>query len=294
MPLAFPPNVFSAQAFRWAVGSIISRAIPSSAIPGLSPALGLLLVPGLDFANHDDTVRVQFAAGARGGVALVADRHYAAGQEVLTSYGPKSNAQMVMSMGFTRPDPLHPFNSADIQLAVRDLCGDGELCQRKTAVLQHAALAPIMRFRVPAAEHLLRRGLNRRGPSKAPSAQAGACGYGDGDGVVQAPEVAGEDQIEDSWALVVPFLRLCLLGVDDLQRLGLSLGAWGQGGGGESGGGGRDSERSGDLNAHVWKRMWQPLDAELEKKVLVLSGRVCLLGGMREICEAREKACQAR
>ena len=41
---------------------------------GMDPARGLLLVPGLDFANHDDNVSIQFAEGQRGGLSLVCDR----------------------------------------------------------------------------------------------------------------------------------------------------------------------------------------------------------------------------
>ena len=53
-----------------------------------------MLVPGLDFANHDDAVRIQFCAGTRGGIAILADRPYAAGDQIYTTYGPKSNAQV--------------------------------------------------------------------------------------------------------------------------------------------------------------------------------------------------------
>jgi hypothetical protein len=53
-----------------------------------------MLVPGLDFANHDDSVRIQFCAGTRGGIAILADRPYAAGDQIYTTYGPKSNAQV--------------------------------------------------------------------------------------------------------------------------------------------------------------------------------------------------------
>ena len=179
------------------------RAIPSASVPGMDPALGLLLVPGLDFANHDDNVRLQFAAGLRGGLALVCDRSYSRGEEVTTTYGPKSNAQMLMSMGFSREQVEHPFNSADILLTLRD---DDDMRPCKTAALLRAGLAPSMRFRVPSWPSLLRRGLLLRAPPPPqrtqPAPREGAAVSGVG--------MAGEEELMASWAPVCLSLFLPL------------------------------------------------------------------------------------
>jgi hypothetical protein len=213
MPNAFPAHIFSASSFRWAVGIAISRCIPSSAIPGLNPALGLVLPAGLDFANHDDSVRLQFAAGARGGVALIADRNYKTGDQIFTTYGPKSNAQMMMSMGFTRENILHPYNSADILMTLQPT---DPLRRGKSALLQRVGLAPCMRFRVPAAEPLIRRGLASRAP---PLQKKNDIPRAD----IRAVEVEGEDEIVASWEQVFPFIRLSILTHAHAQRLGIAL-----------------------------------------------------------------------
>ena len=217
MPVAFPPTVFSRAAFCWAIGTVLSRAIPASAIAGVDAGRGLMLVPGLDCANHDDSVRLQFAAGARGGVALLADRAIAPGEEVFTTYGPKSNAQMFMSMGFCRSDAHHAFNSADLLLMLNaggvSVVGgtSDDLRQEKFAALQRAGLAPTMRFRVPASETLLRRGLAARAPrTNHPG--------------MPVRHESGVEEVLASWEQVLPFVRLSLLTLDDAVMLGIRPG----------------------------------------------------------------------
>ena len=51
LPASFPPSSFSASAWRWAVATVRSRAIPASTIKGMDPALGMLLIPGVDLAT---------------------------------------------------------------------------------------------------------------------------------------------------------------------------------------------------------------------------------------------------
>ena len=217
MPVAFPPTMFSRAAFCWAIGTVLSRAIPASAIAGVDAGRGLMLVPGLDCANHDDTVRLQFAAGAQGGVALLADRAITPGEEVFTTYGPKSNAQMFMSMGFCRSDAHHAFNSADLLLMLNaggvSVVGgtSDDLRQEKFAALQRAGLAPTMRFRVPASETLLRRGLAARVP------RTNRLG-------MPVRQESGEEEVLASWEQVLPFVRLSLLTLDDAVRLGIRPG----------------------------------------------------------------------
>lgn len=121
-PESFPEEYFSLEQFRFHVALSISRAYSSEGIKGLESA-GLLLLPGIDMANHNDEVRFAVQGGDAvfsdaGTVAIVSDRPYAEGEQIFTTYGRKSNSQMLYGFGFTREDPFHPHNSADISLEI--------------------------------------------------------------------------------------------------------------------------------------------------------------------------------
>jgi hypothetical protein len=53
-----------------------------------------------------------------GSVAVVSDRAYGPGDQIYTTYGRKSNSQLLYAFGFTREDAYHPHNSADISLEI--------------------------------------------------------------------------------------------------------------------------------------------------------------------------------
>jgi hypothetical protein len=57
-PESFPEDYFTLERYRFNVALSISRAYSSEGIKGLESS-GLLLLPGIDMANHND--KVQFA-----------------------------------------------------------------------------------------------------------------------------------------------------------------------------------------------------------------------------------------
>lgn len=91
---------FSAEGFKWAMALALSR----SAFVGGS----LRLMPFLDYCNHDDMAE-EVVDGTMGtfkttkGAKLVASQDYQAGDEVFTSYGPKSAADYLLEHGFCPP-----------------------------------------------------------------------------------------------------------------------------------------------------------------------------------------------
>lgn len=221
-------------------------------------------MPGLDFANHDDGVRTQFAAGLRGGLALLCDRDYQRGGEITTTYGPKSNAQMLMSFGFARQAVEHPFNSADILLSLRS---DDDMRSAKIAALHKAGLAPSMRFRVPSSSPLIRKGLALRAPPYAQHLQPPASLA---EATVSRFPLAGEEEVVASWAQVLPFVRLSVFSRADARRLGVGEGAE-KGEGWQGGAAAACDQKVAGAEApagDLWERMWQPLPDGLEEKAL--------------------------
>ena len=132
-PDIFPPVVFTLANYRWAKHVVLSRAY---AVDGLGEAL----VPGIDVANHIAGVRygVRLVAG-NAGVGLVADRAYRAGDQIWSSYGRKSNAELLLSFGFVLPDA-----AADVRRACLRIPPPCESARwhTKAHVLQGLTAAP--------------------------------------------------------------------------------------------------------------------------------------------------------
>lgn len=78
-----------------------------------SSSSSLQLLPLIDMANHDDTVRYAVQKGdgiftAKEDIQLIADRAYPqAGQEYMITYGPLSSASKLYSFGYLEEVPLH-------------------------------------------------------------------------------------------------------------------------------------------------------------------------------------------
>jgi hypothetical protein len=105
IPGLTPQNV-DLPTFKWAVATVLARAFFADG--------GLRLCPLLDMANHGAVAQgnepESAGLGIFGGKGLrvVADRDYAAGEEVTISYGPKSGIEFLEDHGFVPPlgDPL--------------------------------------------------------------------------------------------------------------------------------------------------------------------------------------------
>jgi len=179
----------------------------------MDPALGMVIVPGLDMANHNDEVQVTVRSGpTRKGesfsIQLPIDTKVDSGTQVFTTYGRKSNAQLLFSFGFSRSDRNHAFNSADIELKVPSAEEDSWR-EEKILVLQSMNIAPRMRFQIPAAKYLLSEGLS--------------CGFGVDykTRVAQLDPEASKLQ-EDllmSWSYFLPYLRLMTVHGDAAKEM---------------------------------------------------------------------------
>ena len=116
---ALDPEIFTFEAWQWAFTNLFSRAIRLKA----SRAGELLaMVPYVDFINHSpfsssyvDAREVPKAfpwEEKEDEVVLFADRAYKKFEQVFISYGPKSNADLLLLYGFALD--RNPFNSVDL------------------------------------------------------------------------------------------------------------------------------------------------------------------------------------
>lgn len=72
---------------------------------------GGLMAPLLDLANHSADPNCAIATGSGGVVAVVAQKKVEAGTPVTISYGPASDAQLLLDYGFTLPEGTNPFGA---------------------------------------------------------------------------------------------------------------------------------------------------------------------------------------
>jgi SET domain len=83
------------------------------------------LVPWADFANHSSACSSHLTWDHQEEcVVLIADRNYAAGQQVYTSYGERSSAQLLFSYGFVPEAGTNPHDSVLLSLQVRSASVD--------------------------------------------------------------------------------------------------------------------------------------------------------------------------
>ncbi len=77
-----------------------------------------IIIPGFDILNHNvaamENSKLASVNFVRGEVLLIADHAFAAGEEIFTSYGFKSNAHLLFQYGFS----LHPNRYDWIELAI--------------------------------------------------------------------------------------------------------------------------------------------------------------------------------
>jgi len=98
-PNGLDESVFSLDAFEWAMSMLLSRAIDLREVETLA------LVPYADLLNHSPYASSYFfynkiAFSKDREVCLYADRAYAKNDQVLISYGQKSNAELLLLYGF--------------------------------------------------------------------------------------------------------------------------------------------------------------------------------------------------
>jgi hypothetical protein len=118
-PDMFPPSVYDFAAFSWAFTVLFSRAIR---LGSLSTGEAIALVPYADLFNHNPFANSYIDARQTGlftkkdEVAVYSDRSYKQMEQVFISYGPKSNADLLLLYGFALD--RNPFNSVEVAVGL--------------------------------------------------------------------------------------------------------------------------------------------------------------------------------
>jgi hypothetical protein len=121
-PTRFPAEHFTRDNWTWAFCMLFSRAIR---LRGLQQGETLALVPYADLINHSPFSQAYVDARESGDwifkdgeeeVILYADRGYRRMEQVYISYGPKSNAELLLLYGFAVE--RNPFNSVDVTVSI--------------------------------------------------------------------------------------------------------------------------------------------------------------------------------
>lgn len=121
-PDRFPKEYFTYENWVWAFTMLFSRAIR---LRSLKEGETLAMVPYADLINHSPFSQAYidakeggdwlFASGQEE-VILFADRGYRKMEQIYISYGPKSNAELLLLYGFAVE--RNPFNSVDVTVAI--------------------------------------------------------------------------------------------------------------------------------------------------------------------------------
>lgn len=121
-PDRFPADKFTLENWTWAFCMLFSRAIR---LRSLQQGERLALVPYADLINHSPFSQAYIDAREAGDwlfkiggeeVVLFADRGYRRMEQIYISYGPKSNADLLLLYGFAVE--RNPFNSVDVTVSL--------------------------------------------------------------------------------------------------------------------------------------------------------------------------------
>jgi histone-lysine N-methyltransferase SETD3 len=121
-PDRFPSVYFTYENWLWAFVNLFSRAIR---LRNLRQGEILAMVPYADLINHSPFSQAYIDARESGDwlfkngeeeVVLYADRRYRRMEQVYISYGPKSNAELLLLYGFAVE--RNPFNSVDVTVSI--------------------------------------------------------------------------------------------------------------------------------------------------------------------------------
>jgi histone-lysine N-methyltransferase SETD3 len=121
-PQRFPQHAYTYENWIWAFTMLFSRAIR---LRSLKQGETLALVPYADLINHSPFSQAYIDARETGDwlfktgdeeVILYADRSYRRMEQIYISYGPKSNAELLLLYGFAVE--RNPFNSVDVTVSI--------------------------------------------------------------------------------------------------------------------------------------------------------------------------------
>lgn len=130
----FPKEVFTLDEWKLAFAILFSRAIM------LTKEQRIALVPYADLLNHNPfcstyiDVQEKQLTGKRF-VTLYTDRPYARMDQVFVTYGPKSNADLLLLYGFITD--RNPYDSVDLVVSLSE---DDELFERKRKYLEESGV----------------------------------------------------------------------------------------------------------------------------------------------------------
>eukprot|EP00586_Coscinodiscus_wailesii_P023554 CAMPEP_0172493918 /NCGR_PEP_ID=MMETSP1066-20121228/32794_1 /TAXON_ID=671091 /ORGANISM="Coscinodiscus wailesii, Strain CCMP2513" /LENGTH=540 /DNA_ID=CAMNT_0013264391 /DNA_START=197 /DNA_END=1819 /DNA_ORIENTATION=- len=150
-PDRFPLEKFSYENWVWAFTMLFSRAIR---LRNLREGEALAMVPYADLINHSPFSGAYVDAREVGDwlfkdgteeVILYADRGYRKMEQIYISYGPKSNADLLLLYGFALE--RNPYNSVDVTVSIKPRVATGNnpendadadpLAEEKIAFLQN-------------------------------------------------------------------------------------------------------------------------------------------------------------
>lgn len=121
-PETFPREHFTYENWEWAFTMLFSRAIR---LRNMKQGETLAMVPYADLINHSPYSGAYLDARETGDwlfktgeeeVVLYADRGYRRMEQIYISYGPKSNADLLLLYGFALE--RNPFNSVDVTVSI--------------------------------------------------------------------------------------------------------------------------------------------------------------------------------
>lgn len=121
-PDQFPREYFTYENWVWAFTNLFSRAIR---LQQMKQGETLAMVPYADLINHSPYSQAYLDARETGDwlfktgeeeVILFADRGYRRMEQIYISYGPKSNAELLLLYGFALE--RNPFNSVDVTVSI--------------------------------------------------------------------------------------------------------------------------------------------------------------------------------
>ena len=121
-PTRFTPEKYTYERWIWAFTMLFSRAIR---LRNMKQGETLALVPYADLINHSPFSQAYIDARASGDwlfkdgdeeVILYADRAYRRMDQIYISYGPKSNAELLLLYGFAVE--RNPYNSVDVTVSI--------------------------------------------------------------------------------------------------------------------------------------------------------------------------------
>jgi hypothetical protein len=128
-PLIFPEEIFNLQSMEWAMTLLFSRAIY------LQNSRKIAMVPYADLLNHNpystsyiDSKSIPFSSSYE--ISMYSDRSYNKFDQIFTTYGPKTNLELLVLYGFSLE--RNPFEAYEIRVSLSK--NDSKYFQKKNFI----------------------------------------------------------------------------------------------------------------------------------------------------------------